>query len=400
MKLPIYLDYQATTPVDPRVLDEMLPCFKEDFGNASSRSHAYGWKAEEKVEKARHQVAELIHSQDAEIIFTSGATESNNLALKGVAHRYQERGRHIITCVTEHKAVLDPCRSLEREGFEVTYLRVNEQGHIDLDELKKGIRSDTLMISLMAANNEIGVLHPIQEIGRFAKGKGIIFHVDGAQAVGKIPMDVEQMGIDLLSLSGHKIYGPKGVGALFLRSQNPRIKLDPILEGGGHERGLRPGTLNVPGIVGLGKACELALQEMPEESQRIRWLRDLLCQGLISELEGVRINGDFEKRLPHNINMSFAHVEGESLMMSLQHEAALSSGAACMSANIEPSYVLKALGVSEDLADTSIRFGLGRFTTEEEIRFVLKRVVEVVKELRAISPLYEMSKNTVRIKEQ
>jgi cysteine desulfurase len=390
LKFPIYMDHHATTPLDPRVLEVMLPFFCENFGNASSRNHSLGWKADESVEYARGQVAQLIGSNEKEIIFTSGATESNNLALKGVAWTYREKGNHIITCVTEHKAILDVCRSLEREGFKITRLPVDASGILNLDQLKQSITDETILVSVMTANNEIGVLQPIPEIGKITKERGIIFHTDAAQAVGKIPVNVESMKIDLLSFSAHKMYGPKGVGALYVRRENPRVKLSPILEGGGHERGLRSGTLNVPGIVGFGKACDLAQGLMMEESKRLFDLREKLRKGLMDGLDEVYVNGDLNKRLPHNLNLSFAYVEGESLLMTLQNEIAVSSGAACMSANIEPSYVLKEIGLGENLIHTSIRFGLGRFNTEEEVNYVIHRVVEAVRKLRQLSPLYEV----------
>jgi cysteine desulfurase len=397
MKFPIYLDHQATTPVDPRVLEAMLPFFSEDFGNPASRSHSLGWKAEEKVEEARAQIAQLIAADQKEIIFTSGATESDNLALKGSALTYREKGNHIITCVTEHKAVLDSCKSLEQNGFKVTYLPVNSSGILDINQLKAAITDETILISVMMANNEIGVLQPIAELGKIAKEKKIIFHTDAAQAVGIIPINVEAMGIDLLSFSAHKMYGPKGVGALYVRRENPRIKLTPMIDGGGHERGIRSGTLNVPGIVGFGKACQIVRELMPNESERLFNLRERLRNGIMSQLDDVYINGDLNQRLPNNLNLSFAFVEAESLLMSLHEEIAVSSGSACMSANIEPSYVLKAIGVKEELAHTSIRFGLGRFNTEDEIDYVIQRIVDNVKKLREISPLYEIirqSENT------
>ncbi|MCI0622677.1 MAG: IscS subfamily cysteine desulfurase [Acidobacteria bacterium] len=394
MKLPIYMDYHATTPVDPRVVEAMLPYFNERFGNAASRNHAFGWTAEEAVENARAQIASLINATPKEIIFTSGATESNNLALKGAAAMYREKGNHIITQVTEHKAVLDTCKHLEKEGFEVTYLPVEKDGRISLDDLRRAITPKTILISIMYANNEIGVVQPIAEIGKLAKEKGVYFHSDGVQAVGKIPVDVQRDNIDLLSLSAHKIYGPKGVGALYVRRRNPRVQLAALIDGGGHERGMRSGTLNVPGIVGFGKACEIAQQEMAQESERLSALRDRLKENLFRELDELYINGSMEHRLPHNLNCSFAFVEGESLLMGI-NDVAVSSGSACTSATLEPSYVLKALGVGEDLAHTSIRFGLGRFNTAEEVDYVSNRVVETVRRLRDLSPLYEMAKEGV-----
>jgi cysteine desulfurase len=396
IKLPVYFDNHATTPVDPRVLDAMLPYFSETFGNAASRNHEFGWKAEEAVENARGQIARLINATPKEIIFTSGATESTNLAIKGAAEMYREKGNHIITQVTEHKATLDTCKRLEKYGYEVTYLPVEKDGRINLDDLRRAITPKTILISIMYANNEIGVVQPIAEIGRIAKEKGVFFHVDGVQAVGKIPVDVQKDGIDLMSISGHKIYGPKGVGALYVRRKNPRVQLASQIDGGGHERGMRSGTLNVTGIVGLGKACELCQQEMATESAKLSKLRDRLKDSIMTRLDEVYINGSIEHRLPHNINISFAYVEGESLLMGI-NDIAVSSGSACTSATLEPSYVLKALGVGEDLAHTSIRFGLGRFNTEEEVDYVADRVVETVKRLRELSPLYEMAKEGVDI---
>jgi cysteine desulfurase len=396
IKLPIHLDNHATTPADPRVVDAMLPYFTEKFGNSASRNHAFGWAAEEAVEIARAQIAKLINASPKEIIFTSGATESNNLAIKGVAEMYREKGNHIITQVTEHKAVLDTCKRLEKYGYEVTYLPVQKDGRINLDDLRKAITPKTILISIMYANNEIGVVQPIEEIGKIAKEKGVFFHVDGVQAAGKIPVDVQRDGIDLLSISAHKIYGPKGVGALYVRRKNPRVQLSAIIDGGGHERGMRSGTLNVTGIIGLGKACELCQQEMAAETVKLSRLRDRLKEGIMSKLDECYINGSMEHRLPHNINISFAFVEGESLLMGI-NDIAVSSGSACTSATLEPSYVLKALGVGEDLAHTSIRFGIGRFNTEEEVDYVVGRVVETVNRLRELSPLYEMAKEGVDI---
>ena len=394
VKLPIYMDNHATTPVDPRVVETMLPYFSENFGNAASRNHAFGWKAEEGVEHAREQVAKLIGATPKEIIWTSGATESNNLAIKGVAEMYREKGNHIITEVTEHKAVLDTCKRLEKYGYEVTYLPVQKDGRVNLDDVRKAITPRTILLSIMYANNEIGVVQPVAELGALAKEKGVFFHVDGVQAAGKIPVDVNKDNIDLLSLSGHKLYGPKGVGALYVRRRNPRVQLSPLIDGGGHERGMRSGTLNVTGIVGFGKACELCLEEMPVESARLRGMRDRLKDRIFSELDEVFINGSMTHRLPHNINISFAYVEGESMLMGI-NDVAVSSGSACTSATLEPSYVLKALGVGEDLAHTSIRFGLGRFNTDEEVDYVAARVIETVKRLRELSPLYEMAKEGI-----
>src|SRR5215469_114672 len=396
VKLPIYFDNHATTQVDPRVIDAMLPYFNEKFGNAASRNHAFGWAAEEGVEEARAQVAQLINATPKEIVITSGATESDNLAIKGVAGMYREKGNHIITQVTEHKAVLDTCKRLEKEGYEVTYLPVEKDGRINLDDLRRAITPKTILISIMYANNEIGVVQPIAEIGKIAKEKGVLLHVDGVQAVGKVPVDVQKDGIDLMSISGHKIYGPKGVGALYVRRKNPRVQLASQIDGGGHERGMRSGTLNVPGIVGLGKACELCQQEMAEESQKLSKLRDRLKDSIMTRLDEVYINGSMEHRLPHNINISFAYVEGESLLMGI-NDVAVSSGSACTSATLEPSYVLKALGVGEDLAHTSIRFGLGRFNTQEEVDYVIEKMVQVVTKLRELSPLYEMAKEGIDI---
>jgi cysteine desulfurase len=396
VKLPIYMDNHATTPVDPRVVDAMLPYFTERFGNAASRNHSFGWAGEEAVENARAQVASLIGATPKEIIFTSGATESDNLMIKGVAEMYREKGNHIITQAIEHKAVLDTCKRLEKYGYEVTYLPVQRDGRVDPEDVRKAITPKTILITIMYANNEIGIINPIAEIGKIAKEHGIIFAVDGVQAVGKIPVDVQKDNIDLLSISAHKIYGPKGVGALYVRRRNPRVQLSAIIDGGGHERGMRSGTLNVTGIIGLGKACELAQQEMPEESKRLRGLRDRLRAGLEAKLDEVYINGSMEHRLPNNLNMSFAYVEGESLLMGI-NDVAVSSGSACTSATLEPSYVLKALGVGEDLAHTSIRFGLGRFNTEEEVDYVTDKMVQVVTKLRELSPLYEMAKEGIDI---
>ena len=396
IKLPIYMDNHATTPVDPRVLEAMLPYFTDKFGNAASRNHEFGWVAEEAVENARGQIARLINATPKEIVFTSGATESTNLAIKGAAEMYREKGNHIVTQVTEHKATLDTCKRLEKYGCEVTYLPVEKDGRINLDDLRRAITPKTILISIMYANNEIGVVQPIAEIGKIAKEKGVFFHVDAVQAVGKIPVDVQKDGIDLMSISAHKIYGPKGVGALYVRRNNPRVQLAAIIDGGGHERGMRSGTLNVPGIVGLGKACELCQNEMENESKELRRLREKLTHSIMSRLDETFINGSMEHRLPHNINISFAYVEGESLLMGI-NDIAVSSGSACTSATLEPSYVLKALGVGEDLAHTSIRFGIGRFNTEEEVDYVADRVVDTVTRLRELSPLYEMAKEGVDV---
>ena len=394
MKLPIYMDYHATTPVDPRVLEAMMPFFTEKFGNAASRNHPFGWEAEEAVEAARKQVADLIGANPKEVIFTSGATESNNLAIKGAAEMYREKGNHIITCVIEHKAVIDTCKKLEKLGARVTYLPVQKDGRISLDDLRAAITDKTILITIMTANNEIGVIQPIAEIGAIAKEKGILFHTDGVQAVGKVPFDVTALKVDLVSISGHKIYGPKGVGALYVRRRNPRVLLAEQISGGGHERGMRSGTLNVTGIVGLGKAAELCKQEMVKDTERLRRLRDRLNAELHKSLDEIYINGSIEHRLPHNLNISFAYVEGESLLMGI-NDVAVSSGSACTSASLEPSYVLKALGAGDDLAHSSIRFGLGRWTTDEEVDYVVEKLTKVVRRLREMSPLYEMVKEGV-----
>lgn len=396
VKLPIYMDYHATTPIDPRVLDRMLPFLREDFGNAASRNHVFGWKAEEAVEYARSQVASLIGATDKEIVWTSGATESTNIALKGAAEFYKDKGNHLITCKTEHKATLDTCKRLERQGYEVTYLPVNSEGMLDLAQLEAAITDKTIVVSIMAANNEIGVIHPIREIGAICKKKGVLFHTDAVQAAGKLELDVNDMNIDLMSLSAHKIYGPKGVGALYVR-RRPRVRLSPIIDGGGHERGMRSGTLNVPGIVGMGYAAEIAKKEMAEENARLRALRDRLWKGLNERIDMLQLNGSWEHRLPNNLNVSFAYAEGESMMMALK-DLAVSSGSACTSASLEPSYVLRALGVEEEMAHTSIRFGLGRFNTEEEVDYVINLVAEKVNRLREMSPLYEMAKEGIDLK--
>jgi cysteine desulfurase len=396
VKLPIYFDNHATTQVDPRVVQAMLPYFTEKFGNAASRNHPFGWAGEEAVEHARAQVASLIGATPKEIIFTSGATESDNLMIKGVAEMYREKGNHIITQAIEHKAVLDTCKRLEKDGFEVTYLPVGKDGRVNPEDVRKAITPKTILITIMYANNEIGIINPMQEIGKIAKEHGIFFASDAVQAVGKIPVDVQKDNIDLLAITAHKIYGPKGVGALYVRRRNPRVQLAAIIDGGGHERGMRSGTLNVPGIVGLGAACEIAQKEMATESVRLAKLRDRLKTGLEAKLDEVFINGSLEHRLPNNLNMSFAYVEGESLLMGI-NDIAVSSGSACTSATLEPSYVLKALGVGEDLAHTSIRFGLGRFNTEEEVDYVTDKMVQVVTKLRELSPLYEMAKEGIDI---
>ena len=390
----VYFDNHATTPMDPRVLEAMLPYFTGMFGNAASRNHAYGWEAEKAVEDSRKKIASLIGANPKEIIFTSGATESNNLAIKGVAEMYAERGNHIITAATEHKAVLDTCKKLEKHGYRITYMPVLANGLVDLDLLRSSITDKTILITIMYANNEIGVIQPIAEIGKIAKERGVLFHTDGVQAVGKIPVNVVTDNIDIMSITGHKIYGPKGAGALYVRRKGPRVQLTAQMDGGGHERGMRSGTLNVPGIVGLGEACAICQREMAEEAKRLAHLRDKLRAKLESALDETFINGTMESRLPHNLNISFAYVEGESLLMGI-NDIAVSSGSACTSATLEPSYVLKALGVGDDLAHTSIRFGLGRFNTEEEVDYVADRVIQVVKKLRDLSPLYEMAKEGI-----
>jgi cysteine desulfurase len=397
VRLPIYMDNHATTPMDPRVLEEMLPFFMEKFGNAASRNHSFGWAAEEGVETARERVAKLVGASAKEIIFTSGATESDNLAIKGVAEMYREKGNHIITAVTEHKAVLDTCKRLEKYGYRVTYLPVQTNGLVDLDELKRAMDDKTILVTLMWANNEIGVLQPIREIGALCHERGIIFHSDATQAVGKVPVDVTKDNVDLISISAHKMYGPKGVGALYVRRKNPRVQVSAIIDGGGHERGMRSGTLNVPSIVGLGKACAICQEEMPQESKRLTDLRDRLKDGIMNHLDEVYINGSMEHRLPGNLNISFAYVEGESLLMGI-NDIAVSSGSACTSATLEPSYVLKALGTGDELAHSSIRFGLGRFNTDAEVDYVAARLVETVSRLRELSPLYEMAKEGIDLK--
>jgi cysteine desulfurase len=389
LKLPIYMDNHATTPCDPRVFEAMRPYFTEIFGNSASRNHPFGWAAEEAVENSRKQIADLIGATGKEIIFTSGATEGDNLAIKGVADMYYERGDHIITVVTEHKAVLDTCKKLEKRGFKVTYLPVGSDGLITPDDVKTAITDKTILVSVMMANNEIGVIQPIAEIGKVCKERGVLFHTDATQAVGKVPFKVNDLNVDLASFSAHKIYGPKGVGGLYVRRKNPRVMLVPMMDGGGHERGMRSGTLNITGIVGLGKACEIARQEMEEENLRIFNLRERLRTGIMDELPDVYINGHATERLAGNLNVSFAYVEGESLLMGI-NDIAVSSGSACTSASLEPSYVLKALGVGEELAHSSIRFGLGRFNTVEEVDYTIGRVNEAVNRLRELSPLWEM----------
>jgi cysteine desulfurase len=392
------MDNHATTPVDPAVLTAMLPYFTERFGNSASRNHSFGWQAEEAVDKARNQIANLINAKAKEIIFTSGATESDNLAVKGVLDFNKDKGNHIITCVTEHKAILDSCRALERQGrATVSYLKVDRYGMVDPDDVRRAITDKTVLITIMYANNEIGTIHPIAEIGRIAHEKGIIFHTDATQAVGKIPVDVERDQIDLMSLSAHKIYGPKGVGGIYVRSKGPRVRILPQMDGGGHERGMRSGTLNVTGIVGLGAACEVAGKVMDEENQRLLDLRNKLQAGLFERLDEVYLNGHPTERLPGNLNVSFAYVEGESLLMGI-NDIAVSSGSACTSATLEPSYVIRALGVDEELAHSSIRFGLGRFNNEEEVDYVTDRVSKEVVRLREMSPLYEMAREGIDLK--
>jgi len=397
VKLPIYMDNNATTRCDPRVVAAMLPYFTEHYGNSASRNHAFGWEAEEGVEQGREQVGSLIGASAKEIIFTSGATESNNLAIKGVASMYKKKGNHVITAVTEHKATIDPCKRLERDGYQVTFLPVDKYGRVSAEQVAEALTPKTILVSLMAANNEIGTLNPIKEIGQLCKQRGVLFHTDAVQAVGKVPVDVEEMGIDLLSLSAHKIYGPKGVGALYVRRKDPRVRLDPIIDGGGHERGMRSGTLAVQNIVGLGMACELCRKEMDSEAKRALALRQKLQQGLESRLPEVYLNGHPTERLPGNLNVSFAYVEGEALMMGIK-DVAVSSGSACTSASLEPSYVLKALGVGDELAHSSLRFGLSRFNTEEEVDFVIDDVVRAVNHLREMSPLYEMHLQGIDLK--
>ena len=394
LQFPIYLDNHATTRMDPRVLESMLPFFTESFGNAASRNHSFGWVAEEAAEKGRKQIAELIGASPKEIVVTSGATESNNLAIKGVAEMYAQKGNHIITAATEHKAVLDTCKRLEKHGCRVTYLPVRPDGLVDLDQLRDAITDKTILVSIMYGNNEIGTIQPMREIGAICRDKGVLFHTDGTQAAGKIPVNMVADNIDLMSFTGHKMYGPKGVGALYVRRKNPRVQLTAQMDGGGHERGFRSGTLNVPGIVGFGKAAELCRLGMTEEIARASEMRDRLKDKLLSELDETYINGTMEHRLPHNLNISFAYVEGESLLMGI-NDIAVSSGSACTSATLEPSYVLKALGAGDDLAHSSIRFGIGRFNSDEEIDYTANKVIEVVRKLRELSPLYEMVKEGV-----
>ena len=394
LQFPIYLDHNATTPCDPRVVDAMLPYFTNNFGNAASRNHSFGWQAEEAVDYAREQVAKLVGADPKEIIFTSGATEADNLAIKGVFEMYASKGNHIITCNIEHKAVLDTCKHIEKEGGEVTYLKVKDNGLVDLAELEAAIKPTTILIAIMYANNEIGTVNPMAAISAIAKKHGVLVFSDATQAVGKISVDVNRDGIDLMAFTGHKMYGPKGVGALYVRRKNPRVKVTAQMDGGGHERGMRSGTLNVPGIVGFGKACEICMQEMEAEGKRLSVLRDKLETALL-KLEEAYLNGDKEHRLPHVSNISFKYVEGEGLMMGFNKNIALSSGSACTSASLEPSYVLKALGLGDDLAHSSLRFGLGRFTTEEQIDYTIEQVSNTVNKLREMSPLWEMYKEGI-----
>ena len=397
VKLPIYMDNNATTRVDPRVAEAMQPFLTETFGNAASRSHAYGWKAEEGVDAAREKIASLMNADPREIIFTSGATESDNLAIKGVAEMYREKGTHIITSVVEHKAILDTCKRMEKWGFQVTYLPVDDTGMVRPESVSEAITDKTILCTIMLANNEIGTVNPIADIGRICRSRGVLFHTDAVQGFGKIAFDVEEMCVDLASVTAHKMYGPKGCGALYVRRRNPRVRLAAQIDGGGHERGMRSGTLNVPGIVGFGAACEFAAAEMEEEARRLTILRNKLRDGIMRQCEEVYVNGHPTQRLPGNINLSFAYVEGESLLMGLK-DMALSSGSACTSASLEPSYVLKALGVGDDLAHSSLRYGLGRFNTEEEVDFAVEHTVETVNRLREMSPLYELAKEGVDLK--
>ena len=399
LKLPIFMDSQSTTPVDPRVLEAMLPYFTEKFGHPASRNHPFGWEAEAAVDKAREQVAKLIGARDPkEVVFTSGGTESINLALKGAAEMYREKGNHIVTTAIDQRATMDVCKRLERQGIEITYVPVGRDGLVSVEEIAKAMTPKTILISVMFANNEIGTIQPVAEIGKLAKEKGVLFHTDAIQAAGKIPVDVEAMGIDLLSATAHLMYGPKGVGALYVRRKNPRVRISPMIDGGGHERGMRSGTVPVPLAVGFGKAAEICREGMAEEGKRLAALRDRLQNLILSKVDEAYLNGHPEKRLPHNLNISFAYVEGESVLMGLNKEVALSSGSACTSATLEPSYVISALGVDSELAHSSIRFGLHRFSTEEEIDFVGRRSVEVVHRLREMSPLYEMAKEGVDLK--
>jgi cysteine desulfurase len=397
VKTPIYMDNNSTTRTDPRVVEAMIPYFTEKFGNAASRSHVFGWEAEAAVEEARDQIATLIGATAKEVIFTSGATEATNLAIKGVAAMYKKKGNHVVTQATEHKATLDTCKRLEREGFQVTYLPVDKYGQVHAEQVREALTDKTILVSIMHANNEIGTVMPVGAIGKVCKERGILFHTDAVQALGKLPVDVDEMGIDLLSLSGHKIYGPKGIGALYVRKKDPRVRLEPQIDGGGHERGMRSGTLPVPLIVGLGTACDLARREMPEETERTFRLRERLRLGIMNKLPETYLNGHPTERLPGNANISFAYVEGEGLMMGIK-DVAVSSGSACTSASLEPSYVLRALGVGDELAHSSIRFGVGRFNTEAEVDYVIGHVVGEVERLRAMSPLYEMVQQGIDIK--
>jgi cysteine desulfurase len=394
MSRRIYLDNNATTPLDPRVLEAMMPYLTEKFGNAASRNHSFGWEAEEAVNQARAQIASVLGAGSKEIIFTSGATEGNNIAIKGIAAMYADTGKHIITQPTEHKAVIDPCNYLQQHGYRVTYLDVDKYGRIDLDQLEEAISDDTILVSIMHGNNEIGTLQPIAEVGRICRSREVFFHTDACQTFGKVPINVQEMGIDLLTLSAHKIYGPKGVGAMYVRRKRPRVRCEPVLHGGGHERGMRSGTLNVPGIVGLGKAAEICQACMADESRELAELRDRLQAGIVSQLDQVFLNGHPTERTPNNLNLSFAYVEGESLMMGFK-DVAVSSGSACTSASLEPSYVLRALGVGDELAHSSIRFSVGRFNTRDEIDYVVEQVVATVRRLRAMSPLYESAQEGV-----
>ncbi|HKX03793.1 MAG TPA: IscS subfamily cysteine desulfurase [Methylomirabilota bacterium] len=399
LKFPIFMDSQSTTPVDPRVVEAMIPYFTEKFGHPASRNHPFGWEAEGGVDKAREQIAKLIGARDPkEVVFTSGGTEAINLALKGVAEMYREKGNHIVTTTIEQRATLDVCKRLERQGFEVTYVPVGREGLVDVEAIRAALTDKTILISVMFANNEIGTIQPVAELGKLAKEKGIIFHTDATQAVGKIPVDVEAMGIDLLSATAHMLYGPKGVGALYVRRKNPRVRLAPMVDGGGHERGMRSGTVPVPLVVGFGKAAEICGEVMGEESKRMAALRDRLQEQILSKVDEAYVNGHPERRLPHNLNISFAYVEGESVLMGLNREAALASGSACTSATLEPSYVISALGVDSELAHSSIRFGLHRFSTEEEVDFVAGKTIEVIHRLREMSPLYELAKEGVDLK--
>jgi len=399
LKLPIFMDSQSTTPVDPRVLEAMIPYFTEKFGHPASRNHPFGWEAEGGVDVAREQIAKLIGARDPkEVIFTSGGTEAINLALKGVVEMYREKGNHIVTTTIEQRATLDVCKRLERQGVEVTYVPVGRDGLVDVEAVRAALTDKTILISIMFANNEIGTIQPVAELGKLAKEKGVIFHTDATQAVGKVPVDVEAMGVDLLSATAHMLYGPKGVGALYVRRKNPRVRIAPMVDGGGHERGMRSGTVPVPLVVGFGRAAEICREGMAEEGKRLAALRDRLQEQILSKVDEAYVNGHPSLRLPHNLNISFAYVEGESVLMGLNKEAALASGSACTSATLEPSYVISALGVDSELAHSSIRFGLHRFTTEEEVDFVARKTVEVVQRLREMSPLYELAKEGVDLK--